>query len=102
MGNQIKIVQYKDSLAKKIKEMWDNSVTGWNGYHWNETEESVKAKSNNSSHLDLSLAEVDDLVAGYCKLSKDHDDSDALYVDLLNVRDDYHGKKLVKPLLKML
>lgn len=40
-----------------------------------------------------------DVVVGYCGLSEYREDEGALYIPLLNVRVDYHGKKIGKLLL---
>lgn len=100
MMKKVKLVDYTDSLAQGIKEMWDNSIEGWNGEKFKSTEQTIKNEENNSSHLQLKLAQIESIIAGYCKLSIDHQDTGALYIDLLSVRDGFQGKKIGKRLVK--
>lgn len=99
MTDKIELVEYQDKFAPGIKDMWDNSIKNWNGESHLTTVERIIDQENNSSHLHLTLAKLKDYIAGYCKLSLDHNDSNALYIDLLNVRDDFQGKKIGKQLV---
>lgn len=97
--NNVELIQYAEIYAKAIAEMWNNSKEGWNGEDWSSTEQSVKDSENNSAYIQLTLAKIKDLIAGYCKLTIDHFEKDTLYIDLLNVRDDFHGMKIGKKLV---
>jgi len=95
----VKIVEYKEKYAASIAEMWNRSSEGWQGDHWNKTEESVKTGEASSTHLKLYLAVIEEEVIGYCKISKFENDKNTWYIDLINVRPDYYGKKIGKALL---
>ncbi|MEN2467958.1 GNAT family N-acetyltransferase [Ornithinibacillus sp. JPR2-1] len=95
----IKIVKYDESYAARVAEMWNHSRDGWGGANTVDTEESVLLRERNSTNIHTFLALEGDKVVGYCGFSEYRDDEGALYIPLLNVRDDYHGKKIGKQLL---
>lgn len=95
----IKIVQYHEGWASKVAKMWNLSRDGWGGDTRVMTEEQVKKKEANSDNIELYLAVDGDEVVGYCGLSEYKEDTGSLYIPLLNVRSDYHGKKIGKMLL---
>jgi len=95
----IKLVEYNPSYAKGIADMWFRSAEGWNGAVMYRTEESVIQGHENSSFLNVFLAVKDDEVIGYCSLEEYTHDEGALYINTLNVRPDYHGKKIGKLLV---
>lgn len=96
----IKIVEYSHAWAEKVADMWRKSTEGWNGMNMPTTAEAIIQEHNNSSHLNVYLAvNTDDEVVGYCSLSKNIRDEGALYINLLNVRPDYHGRKVGKMLV---
>lgn len=95
----IELVQYKEKYAKGLADMWNRSADAWGGKTSVDTEETIIQKEKNSTFLDLTLAKDGQAIVGYCKLSVDHNDEGALYIDLLNVRPDYHGKSIGKQLL---
>lgn len=97
--NEIKIVEYSPSLAKAVSDMWNLSSSGWNGASMARTPEMVIREHSNAHHLNVFLAVKGDEVIGYCSLDKYTYDEGALYIDLLNVRPDYHGKKVGKMLV---
>ncbi|MBM7663234.1 ribosomal protein S18 acetylase RimI-like enzyme [Bacillus mesophilus] len=99
MKQKLKIVEYNENHAGGVADMWNNSREGWGGDSLITTEEKVKTQEANSSNLNLYLAMEDDLVVGYCGLSEYREDEGALYIPLLNVRTDYHGKKIGKQLV---
>ncbi|KAB2338207.1 GNAT family N-acetyltransferase [Cytobacillus depressus] len=99
MTNSITIVEYNEGLAKGIAKMWNLSRDSWGGDKKVHTEESVKAKEASSENIILYLAMDGDEVVGYCSLSEYKDDTGSLYIPLLNVRPDYHGKKIGKVLV---
>ncbi len=97
--DQIKIVEYEPSYAAAVAEMWNNSQDGWGGGNSVHTEEQILREEANSTNLHLYLALEGEKVVGYCSLGEYKEDEGALYIPLLNVRSDYHGKKIGKKLL---
>ncbi|WLD92572.1 GNAT family N-acetyltransferase [Alkalihalobacillus sp. AL-G] len=97
--DQIRIVEYDPSYAAAVAEMWNNSRDGWGGGNSIQTEEQVLKQEANSTNLHLYLALDGEKVVGYCSLGEYREDEGALYIPLLNVRGDYHGKKIGKMLL---
>lgn len=93
----IKIVSYHDGLAGKVADMWTKSKDSWGGT--GKTEEQVRDQQQSSDNIDTFLAVIGEEVVGYCGFSVYKEDAGALYVPLLNVRPDYHGKKIGKLLL---
>ncbi|HEO8421243.1 GNAT family N-acetyltransferase [Niallia sp. FSL W8-0635] len=97
-GSQtIKIVSYHDGLAQRVADMWTKSKDSWGGSV--KTEEQVLEQQQSSDNLDTFLAVLGEEVVGYCGFSVYKEDVGALYVPLLNVRPDFHGKKVGKKLL---
>lgn len=96
---KIRIVEYDTSLAGKVAEMWNKSQDGWGGERTVMTEEHVRTQEENSTNKHLYIALDGEQAVGYCGLSEYRDDEGALYIPLLNVRDDYHGKKIGKALV---
>ncbi|MEA1972040.1 MAG: GNAT family N-acetyltransferase [Candidatus Cloacimonadota bacterium] len=100
MKTNIKIVEYKKEFAAGVADMWNRSSEGWQGDHWNKTEESVRAGEETSPFLKIWLAiSPENEVIGYCDLLEYDNDEETWYVGLLNVRPDYFGKKIGKELL---
>ena len=97
---EIKIVEYNDSYAAEVAEMWGNSMQGWNGDTFMNTAEDVIQDHKNASYLHAWLALEETKVIGYCNLYEYQEDTGALYIGFLNVRDAYHGKKIGKKLLR--
>ncbi|ELK48092.1 GNAT family N-acetyltransferase [Halobacillus sp. BAB-2008] len=98
--NQVKVMEYEDRYAAGIAKMWNESRDEWGGDSAVTTEEDVMEKEGKSSNLNLFLAVIEEEVVGYCGLSEYREDKGALYIPLLNVHPDYHGKKIGKMLLK--
>ncbi len=99
MKENIQITEYKSKYAAKVAEMWNKSSDGWQGDQINETEQSVMNSEADSVYIKLYLALYENNVVGYCKMSEYEEDKDTWYIDLLNVRPDFHGKKIGKKLL---
>lgn len=97
--NDIKIVEYNPTFAKAVADMWNLSSSGWNGASVARTPEMVIREHSNAHHLNVFLAVKGEEVIGYCSLDKYTHDEGALYVNLLNVRPDYHGRKVGKMLV---
>lgn len=97
--DQIKIIEYEPRYAAAVAEMWNNSQDGWGGGNSIVTEEQVLKQEAHSSNLHLFLALDGENVVGYCSLGEYREDEGALYIPLLNVRGDYHGRKIGKALV---
>ncbi|MFJ5718012.1 GNAT family N-acetyltransferase [Neobacillus sp. NPDC093127] len=95
----MKIVEYRHDLAEKVADMWNHSREGWGGGNDISTAESVRQQEENSINLNTYLAMDENGVAGYCGVSEYREDSGALYIPLLNVREEYQGKKIGKQLV---
>ncbi|WP_042203133.1 GNAT family N-acetyltransferase [Paenibacillus camerounensis] len=85
--------------ARSIAEMWNRSYESWGGDNSYQTEQSVIEEHENGTHLKLFLAVAGGEVIGYCSFSHYKEDSGAMYIPLLNVRPDYHGRKVGKRLV---
>ncbi len=97
---EFRIVEYSHALAEKVADMWNKSAEGWNGMSMARTADAVIREHSNAHHLNVYLAiNPDDEVVGYCSLDKYTQDEGALYINLLNVRPDYHGRKVGKMLV---
>ncbi|KQL20172.1 GNAT family N-acetyltransferase [Cytobacillus solani] len=99
MTNTIIITEYREEHAQAIAKMWNLSRDSWGGDTRVYTEESVKTKEANAGNIALYLAIDGGEVVGYCSLSEYKEDVGSLYIPLLNVRPDYHGKKIGKMLV---
>jgi ribosomal protein S18 acetylase RimI-like enzyme len=97
--DQLTIVEYDATYAGAVAEMWNNSQDGWGGSNTIMTEDQVVKQEANSTNQNLYLALDGDKVVGYCSLGEYREDEGALYIPLLNVRGDYHGKKVGKRLV---
>ncbi len=95
----MKIVEYSDGYAKMVAEMWNKSNSNWGNSASVKTAEDVIRSESASGNIKLYLAIEDDLVVGYCSFSEYRGDERASYLPLLNVRPDYHGKKVGKKLI---
>ena len=98
-----KIVEYEDSLAQAVADMWNKSGEGWGGSFDNGvyTAERVIAKRESGMFFNVYIAMKDGEALGYCSFNRYYKDADTGYVHLLNVRPDYHGKGLGKELVLM-
>ncbi len=95
----ISYVEYDETLAPALAEMWNESSDCWNGFVSRETAQSVAKTEKTSPHLKLWLALDGKKVVGYCKLQQYAYDSDTLYIRLLNVHPAYHGHGIGKELV---
>ncbi|HET7579450.1 MAG TPA: GNAT family N-acetyltransferase [Bacillales bacterium] len=98
MGS-LKIVEYEPKLAAAVARMWTDSQENWGGSSAVRTEQEVLQQEANSSNLNLYIAMDGDKAVGYCGLSEYKGDEGALYIPLLNVLPEYHGKKIGKQLV---
>ncbi|WP_053070452.1 GNAT family N-acetyltransferase [Alkalihalobacillus pseudalcaliphilus] len=99
MTTNIILKEYKDEYAEEVAKMWNLSRDSWGGDDTVMTAEKVIKKEANSDNLTLYLAFDKQEVVGYCGLSIYKEDKGSLYIPLLNVRPDYHGKKIGKLLV---
>ncbi|MGZ9584227.1 GNAT family N-acetyltransferase [Paenibacillus marinisediminis] len=96
---QVSIVNYHPDYAQSIADMWNSSQDSWGGGTSVRTAEQVIQQEASSDNLVLFLAICADEVVGYCSLCEFRDDIGALYIQLLNVRPDFHGKGVGKQLV---
>lgn len=97
--SEIRIVEYQRKYAAALAKMWNLSADSWGGFDSLETEESVAAENEGSDNLNIWLALDGEEVVGYCSFSEYREDEGASYIPLLNVRPDYHSKKVGKALV---
>lgn len=97
--DKIVIAEYHEGFAAGIAKMWNLSRDSWGGDTSVMTEEQVKTKEANNGNITLYLALDGEEVVGYCGLSEYKEDTGSLYIPLLNVRPDYHGRKIGKMLV---
>jgi len=99
----IQIVEYEQSLAPAIADMWNKSGEGWGGQYgsgvW--TTEHVIAQQAASAFFNIYIAMDGNIAVGYCSLSRYYKDENTAYVHLLNVRPDYYGRRIGKELVLM-
>lgn len=95
----ISIVTYRPELAAAVADMWNASRDSWGGGNSITTAEQIRQEEAASDALTVFLAMDGDKVVGYCSLGEYREDTGALYIPLLNVRPDYHGKKVGRMLL---
>ncbi|QRG69001.1 GNAT family N-acetyltransferase [Brevibacillus choshinensis] len=95
----ISIVSYGPEWAQAVAEMWNASRDSWGGGNSITTAEQIRQEEASSDALAVYLAIAGDRVVGYCSLAEYREDTGALYIPLLNVRPEYHGKKVGRLLL---
>ena len=99
LDSGIKIVEYEDSLAEGVADMWRKSTEGWGGGIGINTAQQVISKHAGAGFYNVYLAMDGEEVVGYCSLARYYADKDTLYINTLNVRTDYLGKKIGKALV---
>jgi len=99
----IDIVEYEDSLAQALADMWNKSGEGWGGSFDSGvfTAERMITKKESGAFFNVYVAMRAGEALGYCSLDRYYKDEDTAYVHLLNVRPDWHGKKIGKELVLM-
>ncbi|MGG1475039.1 GNAT family N-acetyltransferase [Brevibacillus agri] len=95
----ISIVLYRPELAAAVADMWNASRDSWGGGNSITTAEQIRQEEAHSDALAVYLALDGETVVGYCSLAEYREDTGALYIPLLNVRPEYHGKKVGRMLL---
>jgi ribosomal protein S18 acetylase RimI-like enzyme len=95
----VRIVEYKPNLAAALADMWNRSGDSWGGYNIEFTAESVRDSEAASVYENHYLAMIGDEIVGCCKIGRWTEGEGALYVEVLNVRPDLHGRKIGKALM---
>ncbi|NBG87656.1 GNAT family N-acetyltransferase [Isachenkonia alkalipeptolytica] len=96
---EIEIVEFEEHHASSLADMWNASKEEWGGQDGNRTAAQVKSSIRNEGNIKDFVALSGDTVVGYCSFKEYEDDEGASYIPLLNVRPEYHGKKIGKKLL---
>lgn len=88
--------------AELLAEMWNASDAGW-PWGWTlgvpETAERIMERTQKINRLAIFVVEVNGKIVGYGDMSQIRGRNDAVSLDLLNVRPDFHGKGLGKALV---
>ncbi|AIO18773.1 Acetyltransferase (GNAT) family protein [Candidatus Izimaplasma bacterium HR1] len=95
----MKIIEYRDSYAQQVADMWNKSSSNWGDDQTIQTAEDVIRSETTSGNIKLYLAMDNDIIVGYCSFSLYQHDEGASYLPLLNVIPEYHGKKVGKALI---
>ena len=95
----IQIVEYDPSYAQAVADMWNCSQESWEEATASAALTNVAQDMENAGNLRVFLAVQGNEVIGFCSCSHYKMDEGALYVPLLNVRPDYHGRKVGKLLI---
>ncbi|MCM1988525.1 GNAT family N-acetyltransferase [Oceanirhabdus seepicola] len=96
---EIEIVEYSEAYASSIADMWNRSGENWGGDTSVKTAKDIINEVKNSTDINLFVALNGDEVAGTCSFARYAFDKNTSYIPLLNVRPDYHGKKVGKKLI---
>ena len=99
LDSGIIIVEYEDSLAPGVADMWRKSSEGWGGSVGISTAQQVISQHSGAGFYNVYLALDGEEVVGYCSLARYYADKDTLYINTLNVRTDYLGQKIGKALV---
>jgi len=99
LKNGIKIVEYEDSFAQSIADMWNQSQEDWGNEGSIRTASQIIDDHASSSDFNVYLAIDGTEVVGYCSFARYRFDANTLYIPLLNARPDYHGKGIGKALV---
>jgi ribosomal protein S18 acetylase RimI-like enzyme len=95
-----KITEFTPARAQAVADMWNNSGDGWGGDMSLHTAQSVLAEVNGGAYTNVYLAEDENgVILGYASLRKYFADGRALYLHVLNVRPEWHGRKVGKALV---
>ncbi|MCL2409218.1 MAG: GNAT family N-acetyltransferase [Oscillospiraceae bacterium] len=100
LSDGTEIVEYDDSLAPALADMWNQSRESWGGGNEVTTAEEIITDHAGGAFFNVFVAVTKEGEAvGYCSFKRYYKDEDTAYVNLLNVRPDYHGKKLGRELV---
>lgn len=97
--SNIRIVEYEPKYAGTLADMWNKSGSGWGGENGETTENSIIKSHENSVNINSFVALDGEEAVGYCGFCEYREDEGALYIPLLNVRSDCHGKGIGKALV---
>ncbi|WYP27617.1 GNAT family N-acetyltransferase [Alkalihalobacillus sp. FSL W8-0930] len=93
------IIEYDERFAAAVAKMWNESREGWGGDSEVETEEDRRLAEQTNGNILTLLAFDGESVIGYCGFSEYKGDEGALYIPLLNVHPEHHGKGVGKRLV---
>ena len=99
MENGVQIVEFEESLAAQVAAMWNKSNDSWGGGNYVMTPATAIANYLNGSNFNVFIALDNGEAVGLCTFMRYYNDENTTYVGLLNVRPDYHGKKVGKELV---
>ena len=99
MDNGVQIVEYDDSMAESLADMWNKSGDEWGGDSSVSTAEQIIADFAGGSYFNVFVALHNGEAVGLCSFNRYYKDADTAYVQVLNVRPDYQGKKVGKELV---
>ena len=99
LDNGIKIIEYEDSFAQSVADMWNLSQEDWGNQGSIRTASQIIDEHAGSSDFNVYLAVDGAEVVGYCSFARYRYDANTLYIPLLNARPDYHGKGIGKALV---
>ena len=99
LEHNIRIVEYENSLAATIADMWNKSAESWGGGTGIRTAEQIIEEHKTLTYFNVFIALDGETAVGYCSLLNSYFDANTLYIGLLGVRPDYQGKKVGKALV---
>lgn len=99
MENGVQIMEYDDTMASMIADMWNKSGDSWGGSNSVMTAAQVISNYSGGTYYNIFVAIDNDEAVGVCTFARYYNDADTTYVSVLNVRPDYHGKKVGKELV---
>ena len=96
---KVKIIPYEEKYNGQIAKCMVESADDWGGYTTMKTAEDVAARIKTMDYEEIFLAILEERLIGFCTLEKFWADRDVLYIGLINVTPEFHGKKIGKKLL---
>ncbi len=96
---KVKIIPYEEKYNGQIAECMVESADDWGGYTTMKTAEDVASRIKTMDYEEIFLAILDERLIGFCTLEKFWADREVLYIGLINVTPEFHGKKIGKKLL---
>ena len=101
LNDGFEIIEYNDDFAASTAYMWNESKEAWGGSLSTYTEEAVKNEIESFSATNVYLVVKNKEVLALAVLKPSVDNPETMYINLLNVRSDYHGFGLGKALILM-
>jgi Acetyltransferases, including N-acetylases of ribosomal proteins len=99
MSSGVIIAEYDASMAASVADMWNKSGDSWGGDSSIMTPAQVIANYSGGSYFNIYAAIDNGEAVGICLFGRYYNDENTAYINLLNVRPDYHGKKVGKELV---